>query len=124
MTHEVFNQSPPLTGTSAWRADPLLVQLAEGWPEPVRRDLEQVGRYVRSSEAQEMARLANAETPKLRTHDRQGHRIDVVDFHPAYHALRYPRPIDVAAIQAQLRPSQDMLVPILVSGWNMVAPEA
>ncbi|MCO5146777.1 MAG: acyl-CoA dehydrogenase family protein [Aquamicrobium sp.] len=87
MTHQVLNQSPPLSGSSAWRADPLLVQLAEGWPEPVRRDLEQVGRYVRSSEAQEMARLANVETPKLRTHDRQGRRIDVVEFHPAYHAL-------------------------------------
>ncbi len=87
MTHQVLNQSPPLSGTSAWRADPLLVQLAEGWPEPVRRDLEQVGRYVRSAEAQEMARLANVETPKLRTHDRQGRRIDLVDFHPAYHAL-------------------------------------
>jgi putative acyl-CoA dehydrogenase len=83
----VLNQSPPLTGTSAWRADPLLVQLAEGWPEPVRRDLEQVGRYVRSAEAQELARLANVETPKLKTHDRQGRRIDLVEFHPAYHAL-------------------------------------
>ncbi len=87
MTHHVLNQSSPLTGSSAWRADPLMVQLAEGWPEPVRRDLEQVGRYVRSSEAQELARLANVETPKLRTHDRQGNRIDLVEFHPAYHAL-------------------------------------
>lgn len=87
MTHEVLNQSPPFTGSSAWRGDPLLVQFAERWPEAVRRDLEQVGRYVRSSEAQELARLANTETPKLRTHDRQGHRIDLVEFHPAYHAL-------------------------------------
>ena len=87
MTHEVLNQSPPLAGTSAWRADPLLVQLAERFSEPVRRDLDQLGRYVRSAEAQELARLANAETPKLRTHDRQGRRVDLVDFHPAYHAL-------------------------------------
>ncbi|RIK86290.1 MAG: DNA alkylation response protein [Hyphomicrobiales bacterium] len=87
MTHEVLNQSPPLTGSNAWRADPLLVQFAENWPERVRRDLEQIGRYVRSAEAQELARLANTETPKLRTHDRQGHRIDLVEYHPAYHAL-------------------------------------
>ncbi len=87
MTHEVLNQSPPLAGTSAWRADPLLVQLAETYSEPVRRELDQLGRYVRSAEAQEMARLANTETPKLRTHDRQGRRIDLVEFHPAYHAL-------------------------------------
>ncbi len=87
MTHEVLNQSPPLSGTSAWRADPLMVQLAESYPEAVRRDLDQVGRYVRSPEAQELARLANTETPKLRTHDRQGRRIDLVEFHPSYHAL-------------------------------------
>lgn len=34
-----------------------------------------------------MARLANTELPKLRTHDRQGRRIDLVEYHPAYHAL-------------------------------------
>ena len=59
MTHEVLNQSPPLTGNSAWRADPLLVQIAEKYPDVVRKELDQLGRYVRSSEAQELARLAN-----------------------------------------------------------------
>lgn len=87
LTHEVINQSPSLAGTSAWRADPLLTQIGESFSEPVRKDLDQIGRYVRSPEAQEMARLANTETPKLRTHDRQGRRIDQVEFHPAYHAL-------------------------------------
>lgn len=87
MTHEVTNQSLPLTGTSAWRTDPLLVQLADEFSDPVRKDLDQLGRYVRSAEAQDLARLANTETPKLRTHDRQGKRIDLVEFHPAYHAL-------------------------------------
>ena len=87
MTHEVTNQSLPLTGTSAWRTDPLLVQLADEFSDAVRKDLDQLGRYVRSAEAQDLARLANTETPKLRTHDRQGKRIDLVEFHPAYHAL-------------------------------------
>ncbi|TWG61396.1 acyl-CoA dehydrogenase family protein [Aminobacter sp. J44] len=87
MTHEVTNQSLPLTGTSAWRTDPLLVQLADEFSDAVRKDLDQLGRYVRSAEAQDLARLANSETPKLRTHDRQGKRIDLVEFHPAYHAL-------------------------------------
>jgi putative acyl-CoA dehydrogenase len=87
LNHEVTNQSPALAGTSAWRADPLLVQLAEGFSDPARRDLEQIGRYVRSAEAQDLARMANTETPKLRTHDRQGRRIDIVEYHPAYHAL-------------------------------------
>ncbi|TKT76833.1 acyl-CoA dehydrogenase family protein [Aquamicrobium sp. LC103] len=87
MTHEVTNQPPPMTGTNAWRGDPLLVQLAEKFSEPVRRDLDQLGRFVRTAEAQDLARLANTETPKLRTHDRQGRRLDLVEYHPAYHAL-------------------------------------
>ncbi len=87
MTHEVTNQPPPLTGTNAWRGDPLLVQLAEDFSEAVRKELDQHGRFVMSQEAQELARLANTETPKLRTHDRQGRRIDIVEYHPAYHAL-------------------------------------
>jgi putative acyl-CoA dehydrogenase len=33
------------------------------------------------------ARLANTHSPALRTHDRFGHRIDEVEFHPSYHAL-------------------------------------
>jgi putative acyl-CoA dehydrogenase len=87
LTHEVLNQSPPLSGTNAWRSDPLLVQIAESFSEPVRGELDQLGRYVRSADAQELARLANTETPKLKTHDRQGRRVDVVEFHPSYHAL-------------------------------------
>ncbi|MDH6229474.1 putative acyl-CoA dehydrogenase [Mesorhizobium soli] len=87
MSDEVTNQSPPLTGGNAWRGDPLLVQLAEDFSDPVRKDLDGIGRFVLSAEAQDLARLANTETPKLRTHDRQGRRLDVVDYHPAYHAL-------------------------------------
>jgi len=87
VSDEVTNQSPPLTGGNAWRGDPLLVQLAEDFSDPVRKDLDNVGRFVLSAEAQDLARLANTETPKLRTHDRQGRRLDIVEYHPAYHAL-------------------------------------
>ena len=87
MTHEVTNQPKPLTGGNAWRGDPLLIQIAEGFAEPVRRDLDLIGRFVMSTEAQDLARLANQEVPKLRTHDRQGRRLDQVEYHPAYHAL-------------------------------------
>lgn len=87
MTHEVTNQSPPLAGSSAWRGDPLLVQLSEEFSPVVRKDLDAAGRFVLSIEAQDLARLANSELPRLRTHDRQGRRVDQVEFHPAYHAL-------------------------------------
>jgi putative acyl-CoA dehydrogenase len=33
------------------------------------------------------ARLANVFTPQLKSHDRFGHRMDQVEFHPSYHAL-------------------------------------
>jgi putative acyl-CoA dehydrogenase len=87
VTHEVTNQPPLLIGTNAWRGDPLLIQLAEEFSEPVRKELDTLGRFIMSNEAQELARLANAETPRLKTHDRQGRRVDLVEFHPAYHAL-------------------------------------
>jgi putative acyl-CoA dehydrogenase len=87
VTHEVTNQPPPFTGGNAWRSDPLLVQLSEDFSEPIRKDLETIGRFVMNHDAQDLARLANARTPDLKTHDRQGHRADLVEFHPAYHAL-------------------------------------
>ncbi len=34
-----------------------------------------------------MAELANRSEPELRTHDRYGHRIDEVEFHPAWQSL-------------------------------------
>lgn len=34
-----------------------------------------------------LGRLANENPPRLRTHDPQGRRLDLVEFHPAYHAL-------------------------------------
>lgn len=87
MTDEATNQSPPLSGSNAWRDDPLLVQLAEDFSEPVRKDLDGLGRFVMSGEAQDLARLANIELPKLKTHNRFGDRVDLVEYHPAYHAL-------------------------------------
>ncbi|NNU62402.1 acyl-CoA dehydrogenase family protein [Ochrobactrum soli] len=86
-THEVTNQTPPMTGTNAYLGDPLLMQIAARFPKELHNELEQTGRFVLSAEALDLARLANTELPKLRTHDRQGNRIDLVEYHPAYHAL-------------------------------------
>ncbi len=86
-THDVTNQTPPMTGNNAYLSDPLLMQIAAHFPKELHADLEHTGRFVLSAEAQDLARLANTELPKLRTHDRQGNRIDLVEYHPAYHAL-------------------------------------
>src|SRR5215471_13311517 len=86
-THEVTNQPPPLAGYDASDDPALLAALRrEGaaWAEPRLREL---GRLAGSEQAQENGRLANDNPPKLRTHDRYGHRVDEVEFHPAWHEL-------------------------------------
>ncbi|MCE0446383.1 hypothetical protein LT493_21810 [Streptomyces tricolor] len=45
------------------------------------------GRSAGSAEAQEWGELANRHEPVLRTHDRYGHRVDEVEFHPSWHHL-------------------------------------
>ncbi|MCC3770245.1 isovaleryl-CoA dehydrogenase [Streptomyces sp. UNOC14_S4] len=86
-THEVFNQAPPLTGFTT-ADDPALLEALRrdggGWGEAEVRAL---GARAGSEEVQERARLAEAHPPVLRTHDRFGHRVDEVEFHPAWHQL-------------------------------------
>lgn len=82
-----LNQPSPWTGINAYRTDPLIVDLTSAMPRAVREDFDQAGRYVTSHEAQELARMANRSVPELRTHGMRGERLDVVDFHPAWHAL-------------------------------------
>jgi putative acyl-CoA dehydrogenase len=83
-THEVFNVPPPLTG-NAFTTDPSL-RLAELGETDVK-SLVALGELAGSEQAAEWGRLANAYPPMLRTHDRYGHRIDEVEFHPAWHSL-------------------------------------
>ena len=47
----------------------------------------EIGRLAGAAHAQEQGRLANENPPRLRTHDRYGHRVDEVEFHPAWHDL-------------------------------------
>jgi putative acyl-CoA dehydrogenase len=86
-THEVTNQAPPLVEHDV-AADPVLLAGLEregaGWHAD---DLHRLGRLAGSEEAQRWAEQANRHEPELRTHDRYGHRIDEVDFHPAWHSL-------------------------------------
>jgi putative acyl-CoA dehydrogenase len=86
-THDVFNQPPPLAPYDVADDQALLCALRRegaGWAEDAIRDL---GRLAGSARAQEQGRQANEHPPVLRTHDRYGHRIDEVEFHPAWHEL-------------------------------------
>jgi putative acyl-CoA dehydrogenase len=88
VTHEVDNQPPPLQGYDVFTADAALVEgvqrHAAGWSS---ERLSGLGRRAGTEEAQEWGRLANVNPPVLRSHDRYGHRIDEVEFHPAWHSL-------------------------------------
>ncbi len=86
-THTVFNQSSDYPGFNAYRSDPLLQLLTADLAEPTRQALGRHGRFCGSFEAHDLARLANTETPKLRRFDEKGRRLEMVDYHPAYHAL-------------------------------------
>jgi putative acyl-CoA dehydrogenase len=87
-THEVLNQSPPLEDVDLFSTDRALVEALEregaGWAAGLARDF---GRQVGSREVVQWGFDANRNPPVLRTHDRNGRRVDEVDFHPAWHEL-------------------------------------
>ena len=87
-THEVFNQVPPFEDVDLFDCDLALREglVREGGAWAVDA-LSTLGRRCGAGTAQELARLANLHSPRLRAFDRQGNRVDQVEFHPAWHAL-------------------------------------
>jgi putative acyl-CoA dehydrogenase len=87
-THEVFNQPPPLEGYDVFGQDQALVEALHregaGWAEDQLRAL---GALAGSAEVTRWGFEANRHAPELRTHDRFGHRVDQVEYHPSYHKL-------------------------------------
>ncbi|MFB7569426.1 MULTISPECIES: acyl-CoA dehydrogenase family protein [unclassified Streptomyces] len=91
-THTVTNQPPPLVGYDVFAADQALAEavgrhVETGLLDEVRAELTTLGRAAGSAQAQEWGAQANENPPRLRTHDRYGHRVDEVEFHPAWHRL-------------------------------------
>lgn len=87
-THEVMNQPGSLENYNAFRDDkPLFEAVRAFGADWAGEHLAQAGKLVGSEEVQRLARQANRHLPELRTHDRFGNRIDIVEFHPAYHEL-------------------------------------
>ncbi|MDQ0752228.1 putative acyl-CoA dehydrogenase [Streptomyces africanus] len=91
-THSVNNQVPPLVGYDVFSADRALTGAVERHLDPGLRDevlgeLSALGRTSGSAQVQEWGAQANENPPRLRTHDRYGHRIDEVEFHPSWHRL-------------------------------------
>jgi len=87
-THDVLNQATPLVDYDMFGGDPVLVELVKRYGAGWATDrLTNFGRFTGSAQAQEWAVQANNNSPVLQTHDRFGNRIDLVEFHPAYHEL-------------------------------------
>ncbi|UNK43865.1 acyl-CoA dehydrogenase family protein [Luteimonas sp. S4-F44] len=86
-THEVDNQPPEFAPRDLWHDDVALCEAVarEGGAAFTDR-LASYGALA--GDALYAAGFdANRDRPRLRTHDRFGHRIDRVEFHPAYHQL-------------------------------------
>jgi putative acyl-CoA dehydrogenase len=87
-THEVLNQSPPLPELDLCATDRALQEAVEREGGGAKAEaLSAFGRWAGSNEAQTLGRLANENPPRLRTHDAKGSRLDIVEFHPAWHEL-------------------------------------
>jgi len=87
-THEVLNQPGAFENYNAYSGDKPLVEAVRVFGADWAADhLTRSGTTVGSQKVQFLARQANRHLPELRTHDRFGHRVDLVEFHPAYHEL-------------------------------------
>lgn len=87
-THEVTNQPPPLADYNLFESDRALREaLRREGGGGAEKEAAAFGAALGCEQAFELGRLANKYPPELVQFDRYGHRIDEVQFHPAYHQL-------------------------------------
>jgi putative acyl-CoA dehydrogenase len=87
-THEVFNQPPPLEDYNPFDADrPLAEALRREGAEWAEGEARELGAICGSRQTIRWGFEANEKVPKLRTHDRYGHRVDEVEFDSSWHEL-------------------------------------
>lgn len=88
VTHEVFNQPPPLENYNRFTSDRALQEAVERNGGGGARDgLIVFGALTGSADVMDLGRQANTFLPVLKAFDRFGQRADRVEFHPAYHRL-------------------------------------
>jgi putative acyl-CoA dehydrogenase len=87
---ESLNQSPPFADVDLYALDrPLQEAVAAngGGAAAAGSALSAFGRHWGSAAMLDQGRLANEFTPRLRAFDPKGSRLDLIEFHPAYHAF-------------------------------------
>ncbi|OBJ54739.1 acyl-CoA dehydrogenase family protein [Mycobacterium sp. 1423905.2] len=86
-THVVSNQVPPLENFNPASSAVLVEALVREGGQWGLEEVNDVGALAGSPEAQRWGELADRHRPVLHTHDRYGHRVDEVEYDPAYHEL-------------------------------------
>jgi putative acyl-CoA dehydrogenase len=85
---EVFNQPPSLEDYNLFAHDlPLQEALRREGGHWAEARVSEFGEFMGRAETLRLGELANRYPPTLHTHDRFGHRVDEVEFHPAWHEL-------------------------------------
>jgi putative acyl-CoA dehydrogenase len=91
-THEVRNQALAPGDANLFGDDAMLRGAVAAALSPAGRaahwaHLEAFGARIGQESVRDLGRLANENRPKFTPFDRHGHRIDEIEFHPAYHDL-------------------------------------
>ena len=86
-THVVTNQVPFLEDYNPASSPVLAEALIREGGEWGLDEVVELGALAGGRQAQRWGELADRHQPVLHTHDRQGHRIDEVEYDPAYHEL-------------------------------------
>ncbi len=88
VTHRVSNVPPPLVDYDLYTTDAALTDAVHTYA-GTRHDvaLSQFATMAGAAEYLELGFEANANPPRFEPHDRRGERVDLVRFHPSYHAL-------------------------------------
>src|SRR6478672_1138677 len=85
---EVVNQPPPLEPYNLFASDAVLRAAVEregaSWAD---RELGVLGGKLGEADTVALGFAANRNPPQLKSFDRYGHRVDEVEFHPAWHDL-------------------------------------
>lgn len=120
-THAVINQVPPLVNDNPAAAEVLVEALIREGGQWGVDEVNEVGVLAGSAHAIRWGELANRNRPVLRTHDTQGHRIDEVEYDPAYHQLMQTAIAHGlhAAPWADDRPGAHVVRAAKVSAWNV-----
>lgn len=86
-THVVTNQVPPLTDYNPATSPVLMEALIREGGQWGVDEVNELGAISGSATARRWGDLADRNQPVLHTHDRYGHRVDEIEYDPAYHEL-------------------------------------